>query len=299
MKGRLGIAAACLLALAPAVAAAAPQTFNTALPVPRGELVVRGQAILAERGDDPTAAGREVSVRGGVGVLGYGVTGDLALFAAQPYLRKTVELTVPGRGRVRRRADGFGDTRVFARLTAWRADARGRTFRIAPFAGLELPTGADDERDSLGRLPPALQPGSGSWDPFAGVIATYQTLDFELDAQAAYQLNTRADGIDRGDVARLDAAALARVWPRELGPGVPAFVYAGLEANLVHTGGTRISGAPDPDDGATRLFLAPAVQLVTKRLVLEAVVQVPVWQDVRGGGLEDEWIVRAGLRVNF
>ena len=58
---------------------AAPVTFNTALPVAQGEFLFRGQFLFMKASDDPSPADRDVEVTGGMSVLGYGVTSDLAL----------------------------------------------------------------------------------------------------------------------------------------------------------------------------------------------------------------------------
>ena len=47
-------------------AIAAPQTFNTALPVPKGEFIFRGQVLFKRASDDPSPANRDVTVVGGV-----------------------------------------------------------------------------------------------------------------------------------------------------------------------------------------------------------------------------------------
>ena len=184
-----GLALAAVMGGAPA-ARAAPETFNTALPVPKGEFIFREQFLYKRASDDPSPANRELEVGGGISVLGYGVTGDLAVFGVLPYLRKSLDVTTAGGQRVTRTTTGIGDARLFARYTVFHDDAPGRTFRISPFAGVELPTGDNDDRDSLGTLPATLQLGSGSWDPFAGIVATYQTLDFEVDVATSYKANT-------------------------------------------------------------------------------------------------------------
>ena len=84
-------------------ARAAPQTFNTALPVAKGEFIFREQFLYKRATDDPSAADRKVSVLGGISVLGYGVTGDLAVFAVLPYLDKELKVTPPGGQPVTRR----------------------------------------------------------------------------------------------------------------------------------------------------------------------------------------------------
>lgn len=277
---------------------AAPQSFNTALPVAEGEFVFREQFILDRSGDDPSGARRDREAWSFVSVLGYGVHSDLAVFGIVPFAGKRLELDEGG-GRRARSATGIGDIRLLGRYTAYRRDGPGRTFRIAPFAGLELPTGEDDESDSFGRLPASVQPGSGSWDPFAGVVLTYQTLAFQVDAQASYQANTEANGFEFGDVARLDGSLQLRLWPRKLGTGVPGFLYGVLEANLIHQNKNESGGADDPNSGGLNLFILPGLQYVTKRWIVEGGVQVPVFQDLNGTALEKDYIVRGGFRFNF
>lgn len=279
-------------------AQAAPMTFNTALPVADGEFIFREQAILEQSGNDPSSAARDFTVWSAVSVLGYGVSADVALFAAVPYVDKRLKLTESGSRRARG-ARGLGDVRLFGRYTAFRKDWPGHTFRIAPFAGVETPTGDDDRTDVFGRLPADVQPGSGSWDPFAGLVLTYQTLDYQIDAQAGYQANTKANGFAFGDVAQLDASLQYRLWPRALGPGVPGFLYGVLEANLVHNDKNESGGADDSSSGGTSLFLVPGLQYVSKRWIVEAAVQVPVLQRLNGTALENDYVVRAGFRVNF
>ena len=279
-------------------AQAAPQSFNTALPVAQGEFVFRGQFILDQSGDDPSGADRDRTAWALVSVLGYGATPDLALFGVVPYVDKNLKLNQGG-ARLERRADGLGDISLFGRYTVFHRDWPSRTLRIAPFAGLELPTGEDDENDSLGRLPLSVQAGSGSWDPFGGIVLTYQTLDFQIDAQASYRANTEANNFEFGDVARLDGSLQYRLWPRELGAGVPGFLYGMLEANLIHQDKNEIGGSDNPNSGGLSLFILPGLQYVTKRWIAEAGVQIPVVQDINGTALEKDYILRAGFRVNF
>lgn len=278
---------------------AAPQTFNTALPVADDQFVLREQFLYRKMGDDPTAAGRKVGVLGGISVLGYGVTADFAAFAVLPVLNKDLDMTLPDGRRISRDTTGIGDARLFARYTAYTYTGPGRTFRVAPFLGIEMPTGDDDDRDDLGMLPPLLQLGSGSWDPFGGVVLTWQTLAYEIDAQVGYKANTRDNGFEFGDEVNVDASLQYRLLPRELGAGVPGFLYGVLEANFLHQDSNRIGGVRDPDSGATAFFLSPGLQYVTRKWILEAIVQVPVARDRNGTALRDDILVRVGFRINF
>ena len=288
--------AAWLMASSPALGA--PVTFNTALPVGGDEFVARAIVQSSQSGDDPGATDRDLSATSLVSVLGYGVTPRLAVFGVLPYTDKDLDLTVGG-SRLSRSSSGIGDVSLFGRYTLLQRDQPGRTFRVAPFVGVKAPTGDDDERDSLGRLPAALQSGTGAWDAFGGVVATYQILAFQVDGQVSYRVNNEANGFDPGDEARLDASLQYRLWPRTLGSGVPDFLYGVLEMNLVHRDKHEINGTTDENSGGTTLYLAPGLQYVSKRWIVEGVVQLPVIENLNGSALETDFIVRAGVRFNF
>jgi len=279
-------------------AVSAPITFNTALPVAKGEFVAREQWIINESGDDPSGADRDRTSRAVVSVLGYGVNSKLAVFGVLPYLNNELKVSTGGQ-RVTRRATGFGDLTVFGRYTVHQKDQPGRTFRVAPFFGVKAPSGEDDETDALGRLPSSIQVGSGSWDPFVGVVATHQTLRYQVDSQFSYRVNNEANNLDAGDVMRLDGSLQYRLRPRELTGGVPGFLYGVIEANLIHRDKNRVGGSTDPNSGGTTLFLTPGVQYITKRWIVEGAVQIPVSQDLNGTALENDFIARASVRFNF
>lgn len=299
MRRALPVGLAALATLTATGAQAAPQTFNTALPVAQGEFVARQQVFYKNRSKDPSPANRDVDVFGSVSVVGYGVTADFSLFGVLPVVDKTLRATTPAGVRVKRTTSGLADARLFARYIAYTNNAPGRTVRIAPFAGVELPTGDNKDSDGLGRLPATFQRGSGSFDPFFGVVTTYQTLDYEVDAQVSYKVNTRADGFEFGDEFHADASLQYRIWPPRLEGGTPAFVYAVGEVNFAYKEKNRIAGAANPNSGGITVMLAPGIQYVTQRLIAEAIVQIPVVRDVNGTALADSITVRAGVRFNF
>lgn len=276
----------------------APITFNTALPVHEGGWVLREQFVALKAADDPTPANRDMRVSGVMSVLGYGVNRDFALFGMLPWFDKRLEMNMGGQ-EVTRQEQGFSDFMLMGRYTAYESNAPGRTFRIAPFLGVKAPTGDDDARDRLGRLPPSVQPGSGSWDFFGGAVATWQTLDFQVDGQVNYRANRDANGFQAGNVTAVDGSLQYRLRPRSLGSGVPAFLYGVLEANLVHAGKDRIGGMSDPNSGGTTLFLSPGVQYVTRKWIAEAGVQIPVVQQLNGAALENDYVLTTGFRINF
>ena len=295
-----GLPLAILLLVGAAVerAGAAPVTFNTALPVSQGETLLRVQALYLRATDDPGPLDRKLTATVVPLVGAYGMTERWTLFGIVPWVDKRLELTQP-QGRVTRQASGLGDMTAMARYTVYTKDAPGRTLRVAPFAGVQMPSGSDDEGDGLGRVPRPLQPGSGSWDPLLGVVITEQSLEREWGADASYRFNTPADGFEFGDEARLDVSYHARVGVGGPAGGVPHFIYAGVEGNLVWQGKNRGNGVADPDSGGTTLYAAPTLQYVTRRTIAEGAIQVPVMQNLNGNALKGGFIAILSLRVNF
>lgn len=280
-------------------AIAAPITFNSALPVAKGEFVNREQLVLTRSGKNPSGAGRKVEINTLVSVLAFGINGKLSLFAVVPYIDKELSLPASGAGSLNRSSRGIGDASIFLRHTLYQNDQRGSTFRLAAFGGVKIPTGNDTEEDALGPLPVPLQSGSGSWDGFGGVVTTWQTLDFQVDAQFSYAVKTQAKQFNAGNEARLDGSFQYRLFPRELSTGVPAYVYAVLETNVIYRDNNTFLGQTDPNSGGTTLFLAPGIQYVTQRYILEAAVQIPVVQNLHGNAVENDYVARFGFRWNF
>ena len=280
-------------------AQAGPITFNSALPVADGMSILRSQVKLVRKSGDITSAGRVLNVTAVPLVLAYGASPKLALFGVLPYVDKRLDMTVGGK-RIRRETQGLGDGVFFGRYAVYQRDRSGDTLRIAPFAGVKIPTGSHHQRDAFGLVPRILQPGSGSWDPFAGIAVTRQTLDWEFDMAAKYQLNTKASGFTFGDEVRADASFQYRIFPRNLeGAGVPAFVYAVLESNLIWNAKNRALGISDSNSGGLTWNVAPGLQYVTNRFVLETAIQIPTVQNLNGTALKSDWVWTAGFRWNF
>jgi hypothetical protein len=188
---------------------------------------------------------------------------------------------------------------LMARHAAYQWDAPRKTFRIAPFAGVEMPTGRNEERDAHGLLPPPLQPGSGSWDALAGVIASYASVAMNFDAQVSWQGNSEADGVKRGDVFHVDLAFQPRLYPRALSPDTTGFLYGALELNFSHERKTRLRGLRDENSGGTRLFVTPGLLYAAKRWIAELGVQIPVTQNLNGTNAEMNYMILAGFRINI
>ncbi len=272
----------CLF-IAPAGAVmAAPITFNTALPVSKGEVLLRQQFIVTKLSDRLNGTKRDVTARAGVSVLGYGVTPKLALFGVAPLVN--IERKI---GTMNSNVTGLGDASVFARAEVFRSDTPGKTIRIAPFAGLTLPTGRKNKT------------GDGSTDGFAGLIFTAASIDWNFDSQIKYVANRRANGFARGDTASMDASLQYRLLPQTMSNTTNAFLYGVMEANFTYLQRDRIGGAINPNSGGVQAFVSPGLQYATRRWIAETAVKIPVLNDLHGTALAPDYALITSLRFNF
>ncbi|PHS28150.1 MAG: hypothetical protein COA84_02570 [Robiginitomaculum sp.] len=261
---------------------AAPITFNTALPVSKGEVLLRQQFIVTNLSDRLNGMKRDVTVRAGVSVLGYGVTPKLALFGVAPLVNIDREI-----GPMNSNFTGLGDATIFARYEIYRNDRPGKTIRIAPFVGATLPTGRTGKT------------GDGSVDGFAGLIFTAASTNWNFDSQIKYVANTRANGFARGDTVSADASLQYRLLPNTLTASTKGFLYGVLEANFTQLQRDWLGSNINPNSGGTQVFLSPGLQYATRRWIAETALKIPVVNELHGTALEPDYSLVTSLRFNF
>lgn len=273
---------------------AGPITFNTAMPVASGQLIFRQGLMLMRADDDPEPMNRDLRALMAPTVLIYGLDPHWTLMGALP----TVDLRLDS-AMGRREVKGIGDLSLFLRHTDLQIDQPGETLRLATLVGLKLPTGARHKGDGSGPLPPSMQSGTGSWDPMAGLVFTWQTLRWEWDVSGTYQRRNAAEGFKAGDEGRLEGSFQKTIWHGHGQDGVPFFFNAVLETNAVWRGANRRNGAVDPDSGGTSIYLSPGLQWVSRLAILETAWQYPVHQQLRGQGLRGDKTLYLSVRFQF
>lgn len=271
---------------------AAPINTDTALPINKGEFLWREQVRFL-KAEDST---RDLEVIAVPSVLVYGVTEKFALIGIAPYLDKTLKM-----GGVERGDNGLGDVTLLGRYQVFQWDRQpGETLRAQVLGGLKFPTGEDDERDSLGRLPQPLQLGSGSYDPIVAGVFTWQRLRWQADFDVVYKINTEANDVRFGNTLAHDAAFQYRLLPWTLPEqGVPHFVYGVLELNAIWAERSELGGREIGASGGYTLFVSPGLQYVARRWIAEISVQLPVVQELNGGQLKTDFILTGGFRIQF
>lgn len=293
----LGIASPLVAAGQP-LATAGPITFFTTLPVsPGGFFLMDITNPGATTVTSPSEHGHGFAL-GETLDIGYGVTPKLQLFALIPwFVHKSLTDTAPNGSRTSSGSNGFGDTLFLTRYTLIGFEHAESALRIAFIGGLKTPTVISDT--GFGKIPRPLQPGSGTWDPLAGLTLVWQTVDWEFDADAGYRLNTTADHFRFANEVFADGSVQYRLWPFQIGPGNPGFIYATLDSNFFGQGKNWVNGRADPDSGGLIWFLDPGIQYVTERYALKAAAQLPTLEALNGSAPQPDYGVFVCVRLNF
>ncbi len=280
---RQGVATLFLaLCFTASVSWAAPIATNTALPLSTDEFIVRQQFVMTRSSDRITGTRRSVDRFESRTVLGYGFTSKLAVFGVLPLVNVNSEL-----GDVSASEVGLGDAALFARYEVFRSDQPGRTIRIAPYAGVRLPTGRDGKT------------GDGSVDVFGGLIATIASTQWVLDSQFRYDRNREAEGFRRGDSTSIETSFQYRLSPGIVTQETNAFVFGVLELSVNHYDRNRLNSVTDPNSGGFQLFLTPGLQYSTRRWIADFGVKVPIVNDLSGTALEPDYTILTSIRFNF
>lgn len=279
---------------------AVPINSDSGLTPSKEQFLIRQQTILIKKTDDPTDMDRD---RQDVNIpltIMYGVSERLAFSLTIPYLEQELKSTESG-SRRKRGDSGIGDITLLNKYRIYTKDYPGKTSRLSILGGIELSAGEDDEEDGLGRLPPDLQLGSGSFDPVIGAAYTQQALNTEFDIDFTYKFNTEgANDFESGDLLKYNLAYQHRIWPFELPEeGVYSQLNFVLELNGQYQEKNKSSGMRVIDSGGHIIFLSPGIQFVMERFVLESSIQLPIIQDLNGSQLETDYIATVGTRITF
>jgi hypothetical protein len=154
------------------------------------------------------------------------------------------------------KSSGFGDVSLYG-LWRFLHDESAAT-DVGLIGGIKLPTGSDDRLSDTGeRFESEFQPGSGSWDPFAGLAWRRGVGRFDLMASTVYALVTEgSQDTDRGDQ-----------WTYNLAAGYRLARYEETRWNAVLeiNGGWRdreeIDDVTNGNSGGSWSFLSPGLNV--------------------------------------
>jgi hypothetical protein len=251
--------------------------FTTGFELNRGEYLRRG----GDRVSDPLAS-HQFETRTTI-ALQYGLRNNVQLGLAIPYV--THERAGAG---FDADTEGVGDINLLAKWRFYRWDAPGKALNVSLLSELSLPTGEDDATFNGLRLEPELQPGSGGFDPAAGVGLTYEPERWRFNAAFLYRRHTDSDddGFRLGDELVSELAIGNRFW---LQPYPGPFMRADLPVRYYWQDESRADGV-DPDTGGERATVGVNWAFRPRpALDFQVSFELTFWQDVNGTQLGDDW----------
>ena len=222
-----------------------------------------------------------------------------------------------GRSGFTMKSKGWMDTMLMTKYRIYADDPMMPSQQASLFAGLSIPTGSIDERNSehplaarkTELLPYNMQLGSGTWDPVIGALYQRSTSPWWWGLNARYTLRpgNNKRGYHLGDKAQVDAYMMHQVHYALLLYGEFNADWQGKirgEADEARTGasghatqGSATSAYMTPswdpaNTGKQQLFTTLGMQWQPVPLqIVDIGLQLPLYQRMNGLQLKDKWRV--------
>lgn len=215
-------------------------------------------------------------------VAAYGLRNYLMVMARQPILtRRMTMMGSTGRN------TGFGDLFVLVKYKAYRRNTPDYTLGISPTLGLSLPTGNADFT-------------SDTWDLSTGLYVSGRSGRWATDLNFGYRLNGLSGGsVDEVEIGDEISVDWAGAYQFDYNPTWKSTIAPVLELSFSRVMPNTMNDVDIPDTGERLFYVSPGAKLSMPSVIVEALVQVPVWQSQRGDQLEKKTGFITGLRVLF
>ena len=252
----------------------------------------------------------------------YGVTNDFSIGLRLPY----VSFEQVKEGHIHVHEDGdrdielhrHGDSADFGDLTLFGQyrllHRHSKELEVSALFGLKTPTGRTSERPRHGpRFEVENQPGSGSWDPMAGLAVTKRWGKLSLDSNILYMFTTH--GSQRtvlGDTFLYNFATSYRIGEirhvhhHMVGDQMHDEEHTRLAWDLVaELNGewhdkNEIRDRDDDNSGGNQLYFSPGVRAtIADRYSPFFSAGIPILQDMNGKEQESDYRFVVGIGIGF
>ncbi len=271
---------ALVLVLSDAIAAGI--SVDAGLTPAEDRWILRTQLRYMERDDDPTSMNRKMDRYTLNIVLAYGLRRNLTLVLKQPVVHQ--EMSMAGSTS---KDTGLANLSLLAKYGIYRRNTPEHTSGGAMTFGLELQTGADAFT-------------AETWDGNSGLCSSWRRGSWASDFNIAYAWIGLADessrGTNPGDELSLDWA-LAHQF--SIGGEAEVALAPVLEVSYKNIGQDRLYSHDVADTGETILYISPGLKFTKSSLILEALAQIPVWQEQEGSQLKRSTGGFVGIRFMF
>ncbi len=225
--------------------------------------------------------------------LNHGIARGWSLSALLPFVERSLDTNVASLN-----GTGVGDLALIVKYRLFRNNWYRSAWHSALIAGIETPTGDTNEQGGGARLAPGLQPGSGSWDPFAGFASTISLDLWRFDFVGLYKENTEgAQSFEEGDKLTLSLTGKYRFLLEQY-PGPSASATMGLKWST--TSFARNSLGRVANSGGEDLVFRFAMGCHPRPdLDLGFSIDLPIHQDLNGQQLGLDSRVQLSLGWRF
>lgn len=264
------------------IAAASGISVDSGLTPPEDRWIVRTQFRSMRRENGETAMNRKMEKFKVPLVIAYGYRPDLTLMVRQTTTFENMQMSG-----TTNRESGLEDLFLLAKYKLYRKNTPDYSFGLAPTLALEVPTGTNGF-------------SSHTWDIQPGMFASWRSGPWSTDFNLAYKWNGFADrGIDNLNPGNKLAADLAFGHQFSINNSSDNSLTPLVEFSYSRTLPDRRDNSNIDNTGQSLFFISPGIKLTMSSFILEALIQIPVWQDQEGNQLDQETRLIVGTRIMF
>jgi hypothetical protein len=194
---------------------------------------------------------------------------------------------------------GLGDVALLVRYKPYTAHTTEATTILSLAAGVKLPTGRTDGKDSEGNLLDAhIQLGTGSTDFLVGASGFLSWGKTALIANVLGGINTKgANGHQFGNALNYDMSVRYKIYPAEFAT-TQLFATLGLDGEW--RGRETEDDVTIDDSGGNVLYLTPGLQMFfSASISLEASFHYAVIHGLHGEQLGEDYRIMSGVQILF
>ncbi len=190
-------------------------------------------------------------------VLAYGVTPGFSLMIRSMYVYNSFSNSAEVKS-------GFNDLYVLSKFRLYRKNTANYVLGIAPHIASNVPIGNPDVSER-------------TWNPELGLNISFRPRFFAIDISAYYTINDvlEKSTIEQGNVLSLNTAFSAIIPLKNKSSNAISPV---VEMSYILEGNNINDDLPNKD----LIFISPGVSFIHSSLVLEGLIQIPVYQTSSG-----------------
>ena len=196
-------------------------------------------------------------------VVAYGVTSGFSLMARGMYVHKSFNNSTEVRS-------GFNDLYLLSKFRLYRKNTASYVLGIAPHIASNVPVGNTDISER-------------TWNPEVGLNISFRPRFYAIDISTSYAINNvlKKSASEQGNAYSLNTALSALIPINNESSNAVSPV---LEMSYIHEGNNNNDEILDKD----LIFISPGVSFIHSSLVLEGLVQIPVYQSSSGENLMNQ-----------